>query len=193
MRPHLALLAAAIALFAIAPAPAHAQISRQGGPIDITADSTEFVSSQNVNRWIGRVHVRQGDAELKADRMDVYFTGGENGAAREIERIEAEGSVIYNNPIETARGDRGVYLASEERIRLTGRVRLIRGPDVFCGEELVIQPRLGQFEAVGGTSSNDPLCSGRVRGVISSAEGERPREGAGGAQPNEAAGTGDRL
>jgi lipopolysaccharide export system protein LptA len=171
MRPVLILAAVAAALAA---APAHAQISRQGGPIDITADSTEFVSSQNVNRWIGRVHVRQGDAELRADRMDVYFSGGSDGEAREIDRIVAEGSVIYNNPFETARGDHGVYLASEEKIRLTGSVRLIRGPDVFCGQELVIQPRIGQFQAVGRADSDDPLCSGRVRGVISSSGVGRP-------------------
>ncbi len=183
MRSSLALALGGCALFVAAPA--QAQISRQGGPIDITADSTEFVSSENVNRWIGRVHVRQGDAELKADRMDVYFRGGDGGQSREIERIVAEGSVIYNNPFETARGDRGVYTAADEKIRLTGRVRLIRGPDVFCGEELVIQPRLGQFEAVGGGSrTDDPLCPGRVRGVISSsdpndaASGSRDRDGA---------------
>jgi lipopolysaccharide export system protein LptA len=172
MRSLFALATVAAAL--VAAVPAHAQISRQGGPIDITADSTEFVSSQNVNRWIGRVHVRQGDAELRADRMDVFFSGGSDGAAREIERIVAEGSVIYNNPFETARGDHGVYLASEEKIRLTGSVRLIRGPDVFCGQELVIQPRIGQFQAVGRADSDDPLCSGRVRGVISSSGTGRP-------------------
>src|SRR5690606_7978792 len=110
--------------------------SRQGGPIDINADSTEFVSSENVNCWMGRVHARQGDAELRADRLCIFFGDAGDGQARDVDRIEAEGSVIYNNPIETARCDRGVYLAASETIRLTGRVRLIRGPDVFCGAEI---------------------------------------------------------
>jgi lipopolysaccharide export system protein LptA len=171
MRTRLVLFLCACGLFAAAPAQAQ-YISRQGGPIDITADSTEFVSSENVNRWVGKVHVKQGDAELKADRMDVYFTGSNTGT-REIERIVADGSVIYNTPLQTARGDHGIYTASNEQILLTGRVRLIKGPDVFCGQEVVIQPRAGQAKAVGGTT--DPMCP-RVRGIISSSEAQQAKE-----------------
>jgi lipopolysaccharide transport protein LptA len=148
-----------------------AQISRQGGPIDITADAAEFVSPEDVVRWIGRVHVRQGDAELRSDRMDVFFAeDDEGGRSQEIVRIVADGSVIYTTPAQTARGDHGVYTVADEKIHLTGRVRLIEGADVLCVSELVIQPRLGRADAIGDGSGNDPECPGRARAVIRSSE-----------------------
>lgn len=170
----LSALVGAAALLAVA-APAHAQISRQGGPIDITADATEFVNSENVNRWVGRVNVRQGDARLLADRMDVYFSPGEDGEARVIERIVAEGSVAYVTPLEIARGDRGVYLASSETIRLTGNVTLIRGDSTLAGEELVVEPTVGRSSLVSREDARGVRGGDRVRGVFSSAEPE-PRE-----------------
>ena len=166
MRPLIVLLAGAAAL--ISAAPAAAQLSRQGGPIDITADATEFLSSANVNRWIGRVNVRQGDARLMADAMDVYFTTSADGGTRQIERIEAEGSVAYITPLEIARGDRGIYAATSERITLTGNVTLIRGDTTLAGQQLVIEPRAGRSSL---TREGDaaPSADGRVRGVFSSA------------------------
>ncbi len=169
MRPTTPLTASAIAVALLACAPAHAQLDGRNSPIGWAADNVEMVDAENIVRLAGRVNVNQGDARLAADKMDIFLSPVREGEDREVVRIEADGSVIYVTPLETARGDRGVYIAAEDKIRLTGRVRLIRGQDVFCGQELVIQPNLGQFEAVGGGgSANDPLCAGRVRGVISS-------------------------
>jgi lipopolysaccharide export system protein LptA len=168
MRTKLAFLLAAVATPLLC-APAEAQLGRQGVPITWGADNVEVVDAENRIRLMGRVNVRQGDARLVADEMNIFLRPAAAGQDREVERIEAEGSVVYITPAETARGDRGVYIAAEDKIWLTGRVRVIRGSDVFCSQELVIQPRLGQFDAVGGGSTNDPLCAGRVRGVISTA------------------------
>jgi lipopolysaccharide export system protein LptA len=145
-------------------APAHAQLGPEDGPIDWAADVVEMLDSQNLVHLKGRVNVRQGEARLAADEMRIFL---KPGAEREVERIEADGSVVYVTPQQTARGDSGLYVAADEEVRLTGSVRLIRGTDTFCSNELVIQPRLNQFQAIGGgASATDPLCSGRVRGTI---------------------------
>jgi len=169
MRHLLFAFASAATFMAALASPAQAQISRQGGPIDITADSTEFVSDENVNRWVGRVNVRQGDARLLADRMDVFFTPGTDGQPRVIERIEATGSVAYVTPLEIARGDRGVYLATTEKIRLTGNVTLIRGDSTLSGEELIIEPSVGRSSLVSSAGARGERGGERVRGVFSSA------------------------
>lgn len=142
-----------------------ARLSRQGGPIDVTAASTEFISSQNVNRWSGGVTVRQGDAQLSADTMNVYFARSPLGEAREIDRIEVEGSVVYTTPLEIARGDRGVYLATTEQITLTGNVTLIRGDSTLAGDRLVIEPREGR-SSLSRDGAETPQGGGRVRGVL---------------------------
>lgn len=180
MRTKLTLSILALVAPLLAGAPAQAQLGQQGSPIGWTADRVEMVDAENLIRLAGRVNVRQGDARLAADEMNIFLKPAAAGGNREIDRIEAEGSVVYVTPLETARGDRGVYVAAEEKIWLTGRVRVIRGADVFCSRELVIQPRLNQFEAVGGGSADDPLCAGRVRGVIST-ESQQGLTAAGGA------------
>ncbi len=186
MRPHLPLLvASAVSLFLCAPA--HAQLGEGNAPIGWAADSVEMLDSQNLVHLKGRVNVRQGDARLAADEMRIFLKPAVDGGQREIDRIEADGSVVYVTPEQTARGDSGVYIAADEKIRLIGSVRLIRGDDVFCSSELIIQPRLNQFEAIGGSrDTGDPLCAGRVRGVISQSpqgspqgQGEASASGAG--------------
>lgn len=154
-------------------APAAAQLSRQGGPIDAKAASTEFVSSESVNRWLGGVEVRQGDARLAAESMNVYFAPGAPGEARRIERIEVEGSVVYTTPSEIARGDRGVYLATTEQITLTGNVSLIRGDSTLAGQHLVIEPREGR-STLSRENPDAPSEGGRVRGVLGSGDAAPP-------------------
>jgi lipopolysaccharide export system protein LptA len=177
------ILAAAAAL--LASVQAHAQLGGGDGPISWGADNVEMVDGQNLIRLAGRVNVRQGNARLAADEMSIFLAPAVEGQGRTAERIEAAGSVVYITPLETARGDTGVYIAAEDKIWLTGRVRLIRGEDAFCGRELVIRPTLGQFEAVGGgASAEDPLCAGRVRGVIS-AESRQTIAGDGAVSPSD--------
>ncbi len=146
--------------------PAGAQLSPEGGDIDIEGDASELVPLGDGSRWAweGDVRVSQGDVEIRADRIDFHLRGEEWPG--ELQRIVATGSVVYRNPTTTARGDHGVYTVADDTIRLTGRVRLVRGADVFCSHELILQPNLGTFRAVRGDASDDPLCLGRVRGML---------------------------
>jgi lipopolysaccharide export system protein LptA len=144
-------------------APASAQIGKQGGPIDITADATEFVEADNLLRWTGKVDARQGDARLLADRMDVYFLGGADDGPGDIDRIVAAGAVAYITPEEVARGDRGVYTAANDTIELCGNVTLVRGQNTSRGECLTVQPSVGRARLTAGTGN---ASAGRVRAIL---------------------------
>lgn len=164
-RARLAMVAGAAALAAASALPASAQIGRQGGPIDITADETVFLDSERVSQWIGKVDVRQGDARLLADRMNVYFAEGADGGPGQIERIEAVGSVAYITEEEVARASRGVYFASSDTIEMCGDVTLVvRGQNTLAGECLVVEPSLGRSKIVGGDRGRQ--SKERVRGVF---------------------------
>jgi lipopolysaccharide export system protein LptA len=165
MRPGtLSLIATAAALLLCAPA--QAQFGSNGAPIELAADSIEGMESQNVILLVGRVNVRQGEARLAADEMQIFL---KPDSEREIDRIEADGSVIYITPAEVARGDRGIYVATSERITLTGNVTLVRGDSTLAGEELVIESSTGRSSLTRQTGGGS---GGRVRGVVSSADAQ---------------------
>jgi lipopolysaccharide export system protein LptA len=166
MRPTTPLITAVIALLACAPA--HAQLSRESGPIELAADFAERVDAENLVRLRGRVNVRQGEARLAADTMDVYFKPGGEGENRDVERIEADGAVVYVTPFEVARGDHGIYVASGERITLTGDVTLVRGESTLAGSELVIESATGRSYLT--NSGRQSESDGRVRAIINSAD-----------------------
>ena len=146
--------------------PASAQIGSGKGPIDITADEVEFVDDARTLRWSGRVDAVQAGSRLRADRMDVIFNDSDANDPSAIRRIVAEGSVAYITPTETARGDRGVYDAADDRITITGDVVLIRGANTSTGAMLVVEPGAGRARLVSANASRGIRGSeDRVRGV----------------------------
>ncbi len=167
-----ALLGAALFSAALFGAPgltqaAHAQISREGGPIDITADESMFLDEERMSRWIGKVDVRQGDARLLADRMDVFFAQSAGGGVGEIVKIEAVGSVTYVTPTEVARANRGVYYSGSQQIEMCGDVTLVvRNENTLTGECLIVEPEAGRSRIVAPASNKGARDRPRVRGVF---------------------------
>ncbi len=148
------IVAAALCAAALHAAPGVAQVGREGGPIDITADSTEFLSELRVSRWSGNVDVRQGEGRLLADQLDVHFAEAPDGGVGEVVRLVAEGAVSYITAEETARGDRGEYRIETDEIVLTGNVTLVRGRDTLTGDQLIVEPSAGRSRLV---SSDAPV------------------------------------
>ncbi|MFN4025725.1 MAG: LptA/OstA family protein [Hyphomonas sp.] len=141
-------------------APAHAQISSDGGPIYINSERTESIERENTVLMVGNVDIRQGTARLRADKVTILFTGrGEGEAASsvvggfgQISRILAEGNVYYVTPELKAKGDRGVYELATDTITMTGNVALMRERDVAEGQTLrmEISNRRTTLEGGGG-------------------------------------------
>ena len=59
----------------LAAGPGQAQISGSGGPIDITADQLELIDTQHLAIWRGDVEALQGGNRLRADQVNIYFSG----------------------------------------------------------------------------------------------------------------------
>ncbi|MET0547569.1 MAG: LptA/OstA family protein [Caulobacterales bacterium] len=168
--------ALAIAAACIA-APASAQIGKSGGPVDIESDSLQVVDAERKAVFSGNVDAQQGDSRLKSRRLTVYFgakkanaTGNSTGDALgasfgEIDKLLAEGDVLYLTPTERARGDTGVYEMKTDTITLTGGVIVTRGDNVIKGDRMVIEVSSGKTTITSNARSTTGKPP-RVRGVF---------------------------
>jgi len=141
--------------------PAAAQIGDSSLPLDIEADHVDVLDAEKRIIWRGNVHASQGDSSLHANRIEVYYTGVEGGEGwGDIDRIEAFEDVHYVTPAQRARGDRGVYLLSEETITLTGDVWITQNENTISTNRFVT-------DLVTGNSSFGQEGDGqRVRAVL---------------------------
>ncbi|MEL6257532.1 MAG: LptA/OstA family protein [Pseudomonadota bacterium] len=163
--------ASAVAAIACTSAAA-AQLSAEGGPIQIDSDSAQVLESQRRIIYIGNVDVTQGDARLQTDRLIVNSkppVGGGEGLSGfgPLDTIEAIGDVFYVTTEFKARGDRALYRRDSDTISLTNNVVLLRGEDVAVGETLTL--RVSE-----GVSTLDGEEGGRVRMTIQSQQPTSP-------------------
>ncbi|MEE2526968.1 LptA/OstA family protein [Hyphobacterium sp. HN65] len=155
-------LLALVSLLAGLPAAAMAQIGSQGGPMDITAEHLEVFDTERRAVFSGEVDAAQGDANLRSDRLEVFFAQRTSGSGAggsswgEVDRVIATGNVFYVTPDEVARGERAVYELTEETIVMTGNVVLTRGRDVITGNCLVVDL------ATNNSRVNPPGCGGQA-------------------------------
>ncbi|MEM1105163.1 MAG: LptA/OstA family protein [Pseudomonadota bacterium] len=165
--------AAAILVACLTAPVAAAQLSSEGGPIRVNADTSQILERDRRVLVIGNVDIIQGDARLRADRVTLFYGAsgaagaGIGGSFGEIERMRAEGEVFYITPDLKARGDVGTYTAQTDTITLEGdEVVLIRGEDVATGKQLVLNVAQGTSILRGGEAEDD-----RVSIVIFPEEG----------------------
>jgi lipopolysaccharide export system protein LptA len=149
--PRLIFLAAASVLFA---APAPAQIA--DGDQDLLVTSTkDMVFSRSAGTAIYEQNVRavQGGSQLASDKLTVFCTKPANGGPVDtcdpIQRIVAEGNVIYTTPRERIRGDRAEYDYPSDTITVTGEVTMARGKDIMRGNKVVYQVSPGVVTVTG--------------------------------------------
>lgn len=151
-------LAVALAAGLALTAPAHAQISSEGGPIYINSDRTESLERERKVLLVGNVDIQQGEARLRANKVTLTFAGKSGGGTStlggsfgQIESMLAEGEVFYVTPELKAKGDRGLYEAAIDTITMTGNVALMRGRDVAEGETLKLEIKNRRTTLDGGT------------------------------------------
>jgi lipopolysaccharide export system protein LptA len=183
-----AIFAAAMALQA---APASAQIGKSGGPVDIESDQLQVIDAERKAVFSGNVDAQQGDARLKSRVLTVYFanaaekpgaqtTGEALGASfGEIERLIADGDVLYLTASERARGDYGVYEMKTDTITLTGNVIVTRGDNVIKGDKMTIEVASGKTTITSSAQAAGGKKPPRVRGVFQ----QDPKTPAGATKP----------
>ena len=155
----------------LAAGPGQAQISSSGGPIDITADQLELIDAQHLAIWRGDVEALQGGNRLRADQVNIHFSGKGGASAGApgrnwgpVQRIEADGKVFFVSPQQTARGNKAVYEVGPDTITISGDVIVAQGQSVVRGDRLVIEVRSGR--ATMASNARGRNASGRVRGVF---------------------------
>lgn len=156
-------LAAVMTLAALTLPAAVGQPAESADFIDISAARSEALDREGRLLYEGDVNVIRGDARLRADQVEAFFTPREGGRfGPPIRRITAVGDVFYVTPAQIARGDRGVYDLAEATITLEGSVVLTEGCNVSTGERLVVDLDGGSARLSGGGEGENQ----RVRSVF---------------------------
>lgn len=109
------------------------------GAINVSADAFEGDMQTKVGTYTGNVIVIQADCKLRADKVVAEASKG-----NDLDRMTADGNVVFNSSSGTAIGDHGVYdLDPNKTITLTGKVVLTKGKDVMKGTRLVVDMDTG--------------------------------------------------
>jgi lipopolysaccharide export system protein LptA len=147
-----ALLAAAAASGA-----ANAQIGRGDSAIRITAKTSEYLQNEGRGIWAGDVVAVQADSQIHSDKLTAICTKpkqagqGANQSCEEIEKLVAEGNVLYTAPDVKIRGDKAEYDYTTHVITITGDVISSRGDEgVVRGTQIVYNIDEGHVRVTAG-------------------------------------------
>lgn len=144
-------------------------------PIEIASDTLEVLQNEHKAIFIGNVIATQGNINMRAEKMTVFYREEQSGQPEEAEavpqaalgkgiyRIESVGKVFFTTPEETAQGDTAIYNVDIDTIDLQNNVYLTRGKNVLKGTKLVYNLGTGRSVLTGGISSQP---GGRVRGLF---------------------------
>lgn len=171
-----------MAVAAFAAPMAAAQISGEGGPIRVNADTSEVMERQRQVVLIDNVDIMQGTARLRANRVTLNYGPGQGeqssamGGFGDIQSMVAEGEVFYVTPDLKATGDVGTYDAQADTITLTGDVVLVRGEDVATGRRLVMRLEEGRTTLDGGDGQVQFNITPRENTAAATAETEPAAE-----------------
>lgn len=151
-------------------ASAHAQQADTKKPIEVVSDTLEVLQNEQKAIFVGNVIATQGNINMRADRMIVFYRETPKDAAaapspmgaKGIYRIESHGNVIFTTPTETGQGDAAVYNVDTETVDLTGNVTLTRDKNVLKGTSLTYNMATGRSIL----NSTSGATGGRVRGLF---------------------------
>lgn len=179
-------LFASAALVLVLSAPAQAAAPASGpasalrghdsnAPVDFTADRIELQDRADRVVLSGNVQIVQGDMRMNAPRVTVAYT---RAGTTDVQRMDASGGVVVQNPTQTARGSIGIYDLQKRIITLLGSVSLTQAANVVRGNRLMIDLATGRAtvdgSAVGGSAAGAASQGGRVSGRFTVPQREKP-------------------
>lgn len=163
-------------------------------PIEISSDKLDVLQNEHKAIFTGNVIAVQGTTNMRAAQMTVFYrdegkaaakpaatsagpeaaaapSAAAPGAGQGIYRIEAEGSVVFTTPTETALGEKAIYNVDADTIDLVGsNVTLTRGQNILKGTKLNYNMATGRSVLTGGARGTaDVTGSGkpaRVHGLF---------------------------
>lgn len=145
-------------------------------PIVITADQMHFDYEAEEVRYVGEVHVEQGNLVIDCAELEIAYEGeGHEGAKMELREVTARGDVVIRQGARIASGDEARFDQLEEKILLVGNARLEDGPNIVEGNRLTVF--LGEGRSVIESSPKK-----RVSAVLFPDKFSLPGEAAGAAE-----------
>ena len=138
-------------------------------PVQIEADRLEVRETDQAAVFSGNVFVSQGNSTLRARKLTVFYDNKDSASAasaapqsaRNLRRLEADGSVVVTSRDQKATGERGIFDMPSNTVTMLGNVVLTQGPNVLKGDKLVVDLTTQKSRI---ESSNS---GGRVQGVFS--------------------------
>ncbi|MBX9726091.1 MAG: hypothetical protein K2X09_02390 [Rickettsiales bacterium] len=170
--------------------PAFAQNSglQKDKPIEISSDKLDVLQNEHKAIFTGNVIAIQGTTNMRAAQMTVFYrdegkaaattaaaaapeTAAAPSAGQGIYRIEADGSVVFTTPIETALGEKAIYNVDTDTIDLVGsNVTLTRGQNILKGTKLNYNMATGRSVLTGGVGGKADVTGtgkpARVHGLF---------------------------
>jgi len=130
-------------------------------PFDISADSVEVRDKSNMAIFSGNVNVEQGDLNLKAQSLKVFYE--RTGDTPTILRLDARGDVVFNSPSENVKSAWSIYDVRGELVTMGGQVRFDSEDARLVGDRLELNLRTGRTTLDSDTTgqSATPRVQGR--------------------------------
>lgn len=127
----------------------------------------EYYANDGKMVAIGSPVITNNDSTLKADQITAWtadksdISKADNSQLKNLKRAEAYGNVVITTPKEKATADKGVYTGDNDTVELTGKVKLMQGPNTLEGirAEMNLTTNLSKMYG-------DPKKGGRVKGVF---------------------------
>lgn len=104
----------------------------------------------------------RGPDTLTADALSAYFAKDAQGKLA-VNRMTAKGHVVIKTQKETVYGDDGTYDIPAQKAVLTGKVRILQGPNWLEGTKAVVDLKTGISQLF---ATDNPATENRVYGVF---------------------------
>jgi lipopolysaccharide export system protein LptA len=158
-------------IFANAPNAVANKTNKIKEPIVITADRLKVQQKKSQATFIGSVEAIQGNVNLRSNKMIVHYankaqkSAGDSDEDSSIKSIDVIGKVFMTTPQDTVSGDKGFYDINNDKIRVTGNVKITRGLNIITGNDLVYDLKTGESE-IRNLSQKQGFKQNRVTGVF---------------------------
>jgi lipopolysaccharide export system protein LptA len=106
------------------------------GPIEVSSQRMEADQQSGNVIFSGQVVAKRGEMTIYAEQLKLYFV--ESDEKREIERLEADGSVRVVDGERVATAQKLEYVQTEEKMTLTGEAEIHQGGNLIAGDEIVL-------------------------------------------------------
>jgi lipopolysaccharide export system protein LptA len=123
------------------------KVGELGEPIDITSDTVETFSKENLIAFKGNVIARQKDVVIYADSLEAVLSQDGKG----IDRVIAGGNVKIQQGLRVASCQKAVFYNLERKVVLTGDPKVLDGENMVSGEEILFDVERNRVEVKGGS------------------------------------------